>query len=332
MDRLKKYRQALKAFLFYKWPPGLLPVILAVVAAFASIIGLFGNFWWIFDLFAHFKIQYLFLLTLCFFVLLARKKTRKWSFCALPFIALNLYFILPFYLTEKRLPQEGLGRYKALALNVLVLNRGYERVKTLIKEKDPDFILLQEVDNKWTEAMAYLKETYPYFKIFPRDDSCGIAFYSKIKPEKMELLKFDKSDLPAVFADYDMNGRKLTIVGVHVLPPRFRPYIIVRNEQFDKLVKLAKSRDGGDVLLMGDLNSSHWSHDFKNFLHRSGLENSASGFGVQPSWPAFSVLFPLLIPIDHCLVSKGVAVLKRDIGPHVGSDHYPVLIEFSFAK
>jgi endonuclease/exonuclease/phosphatase (EEP) superfamily protein YafD len=264
--------------------------------------------------------------------LIARKKTRKWSFAALPFIALNLYFILPLYFSGKRLPLDASPAYKALALNVLILNRDYARVKDLIERKDPDFILLQEVDNKWTEAMEFLKKEYPYWKIYPRDDSFGIAYFSRYKPEKMELLYFDGSDLPAIFADYKLNGKPLTFVGVHVLPPRFKSYVKVRNEQFDKLIELAKSREGGDVLLLGDLNSSHWSHDFKNFLRRSGLENSAAGFGVQPSWPAFGVLFPLLIPIDHCLVSKGLAVLKRDIGPHVGSDHYPLLIEFSFAK
>jgi len=42
------------------------------------------------------------------------------------------------------------------------------------------------------------------------------------------------------------------------------------------------------------------------------------------------VLVPLLgIPIDHCLVSPEIIVTKRSVGPSVGSDHYPVIIDFS---
>jgi endonuclease/exonuclease/phosphatase (EEP) superfamily protein YafD len=33
------------------------------------------------------------------------------------------------------------------------------------------------------------------------------------------------------------------------------------------------------------------------------------------------------IPLDHCLVSSGLDVLDKRLGPQVGSDHLPVVIE-----
>jgi endonuclease/exonuclease/phosphatase family metal-dependent hydrolase len=46
-----------------------------------------------------------------------------------------------------------------------------------------------------------------------------------------------------------------------------------------------------------------------------------------PTWPTrFS---PLLIPIDHCLVSATVAVVKRSVGPNIGSGHCPLLVDLA---
>jgi endonuclease/exonuclease/phosphatase (EEP) superfamily protein YafD len=36
-----------------------------------------------------------------------------------------------------------------------------------------------------------------------------------------------------------------------------------------------------------------------------------------------------MIPIDHVLVKNGLMVLKREIGPDLGSDHRSVLVEIA---
>jgi len=66
---------------------------------------------------------------------------------------------------------------------------------------------------------------------------------------------------------------------------------------------------------------------FSEFVDDSGLRDSSRGFGVQPSWPAMMPLF--YTPIDHCLVSENVVIHGRQTGPDLGSDHLPVVVEFS---
>ncbi|HOT74326.1 MAG TPA: hypothetical protein PK467_00955 [Candidatus Wallbacteria bacterium] len=56
------------------------------------------------------------------------------------------------------------------------------------------------------------------------------------------------------------------------------------------------------------------------------LKNSAEGFGLFPSWP--SHMPPLRIPIDHCLYSAGVTILKVFKGRFIGSDHFPIIVDF----
>ena len=48
----------------------------------------------------------------------------------------------------------------------------------------------------------------------------------------------------------------------------------------------------------------------------------------QGSYPTSSAL--VRIPIDHVLVSCDVGVHDREIGPDVGSDHLPVVVDLVF--
>ncbi|MBW1762831.1 MAG: hypothetical protein JRJ64_15305 [Deltaproteobacteria bacterium] len=74
---------------------------------------------------------------------------------------------------------------------------------------------------------------------------------------------------------------------------------------------------------------SPWNHHFRRLLKRTGLRDSSQGRGVQPTWPTHNPL--LRIPIDHCLHSEGIHVVQKKIGPAVGSDHYPVIVDFTMA-
>ncbi len=63
------------------------------------------------------------------------------------------------------------------------------------------------------------------------------------------------------------------------------------------------------------------------------LLDSRRGFGVQRSWPTsmkVSILGTMRIPIDHALVSRDVKVLDRRVGPFIGSDHFPIMVDIAF--
>lgn len=55
------------------------------------------------------------------------------------------------------------------------------------------------------------------------------------------------------------------------------------------------------------------------------MKDSSEGRGLQWSWPAG--FRPLAIPIDHCLTSSGLRIDSRGMGPYIGSDHFPLVVD-----
>ena len=100
----------------------------------------------------------------------------------------------------------------------------------------------------------------------------------------------------------------------------------MRNRQFEELARTAFEEESS-VMLIGDLNITSWSPVFWELLRKGGLTDSRQGFGIQPTWPVW--LPVLLIPIDHILVSEKIVIHSREVGPNIGSDHYPVVVDFS---
>jgi hypothetical protein len=76
-------------------------------------------------------------------------------------------------------------------------------------------------------------------------------------------------------------------------------------------------------------NVTPWSHPFRRLLRQFGLEDSQRGFGIQATWPA--TRFAMRIPVDHVLHSADIRVTGRSVGPDVGSDHYPAIVDFLMA-
>jgi endonuclease/exonuclease/phosphatase (EEP) superfamily protein YafD len=183
-----------------------------------------------------------------------------------------------------------------------------------------------EVDNRWQSALSELEATYPFNKRSARQDNFGIAFFSRLPLESIEIVKIEESPVESVLVRCRIEGKPLLIIGTHPTPPIGRTYSTLRNQQLGALARIAAT-ETGEVILLGDLNVTPWSPFFRDLLQNSHLRDSRTGFGVQPSWPTDSLI--KRIPIDHCLISQGIDIYRRWIGPDVGSDHFPVVVEFS---
>jgi endonuclease/exonuclease/phosphatase (EEP) superfamily protein YafD len=225
-------------------------------------------------------------------------------------------------------------------LNVLIENRNFDKVATLIATENPDLIALEEIDAGWAAHLKNTLKTYPYKMELPQPNAFGIGLYSKIPLRDLQIHFFGKeaaarvygssyaaTAFPSITALASIGGQAFTIVVTHPLPPLggFK----IRNAQLDDFARIRPHLQK-NMILIGDLNTSSWSPYFVELTQRTGLRDSQLGFGVQPSWPSYSPLFR--IPIDHILVSPKFVILSRKIGPNVGSDHLPVIVALGLTR
>lgn len=296
---------------------------LAISLGIATLLGFLGRFVWFFDLFSHFRVQYMQLcLPLIGIALWQRSNKRAGAIVVLAMV--NYALVLPFYFGN---PEPSSKKpVRAMLMNINAGNGNSGQVLAAIRKADPDILLLEEVTGKWARELAVLNADYPYKVVKTREDYFGILLLSKHPLKNGRVVEIGTSGLPSVAADVYLPDGEISFIGTHPVPPIGGAYSRNRNNQLQAIPELSKAQKH-PVLLMGDLNISPWSPHFSRLVNESGLNNSMKGFGFQPSWPA---KLPFMrIPLDHALHSEGIAIHNRMVGGDVGSDHFPLIVDFS---
>lgn len=299
------------------------------LACLATLTGFAARFWWGFELATHFRAQYVLALGGLALILLALRQ-RRWSVLFGTFALGNLTMVGPAFWPEDAVPFAADDRsstpLRALLANVNAENRDLERLRHLIAASDPDIILLLEATPWLLDRLRDLGERYPHRTAEPRDDPFGIALFSRHPLVRNQIVHLG-GDVgpPAILATLAAGGHSFTLIGVHPWPPVSAALAEGRNEQLRALARWVRQSQT-PLLVLGDLNVSPWSPYFARLLADSGLGDSRRGRGLQPSWPAGWL--PFWIPIDHALFSDGIRIRHRKIGPAIGSDHYPVIVDF----
>jgi endonuclease/exonuclease/phosphatase family metal-dependent hydrolase len=197
-------------------------------------------------------------------------------------------------------------------------------VREVVKEHNPDILVLQEVNAQWVQELAWLTNSLPYSHVEAREDNFGIGVFSKPPMTGVKYLHIGDAHVPSLLATISVDQGLLHVLATHPVPPVGPAYSHWRNRQ---LAEMPSHVDASvPFLLIGDLNVSPWNHNFTTLLRQSGLLDSARGHGVQPTWPSSNPL--LRIPLDHCLHSPSITVVDRKIGAGVSSDHYPLIVDF----
>lgn len=295
------------------------------VLLLATLLGFCGRLWWLFDLFSHFRVQYLFGLT-AVALLLFFLRSRKAAACYAIVAVSNLAVILPSYFGDPGEPGDHPLQLRAMLLNVNTSSGDPVRVARMVNETGPQILVLEEISARWMVELRETLQAFPNSCVRSREDNFGIGLYSKFPLSNARVLNIGEAQLPSILADVTVETTTLAVIATHPPPPIGARYSRWRNSQLN-LIPDHLPKNGSPILLLGDLNVSRWSPHFRRLLKRTGLRDSSKGRGVQPSWPADNPL--LSIPIDHCLHSPKVKIIKRTIGPDVGSDHYPLIVDIA---
>lgn len=288
----------------------------------------FGAWHWLLDLASHFRWYYLLAAAGGLTVSLVLR--YRWpTLCLVAAVAGNAWALLPFWLplpvtgAQDRPGVEAAASppLKAVTANVLRENPGKDRLLAYLRERRAEIVAVLEVDAAWAAALESLADIYPHRLIAPRPDNFGLAVLSRWPLAEQRVVEFVAGSYPSMVTRIRRPEGEFLFVAIHPFPPYTRFHWNLMREQFRSLAAFVAGAPL-PCIVAGDYNATPWSVPFREFATSSGLRDTSLGHGVQGSWNAR--LWLPRIPIDHILVPPETRVLRRSLGPDIGSDHFPV--------
>lgn len=308
-----------------------LAIALAAGPIAGTVLALGARASWLLELFTHFPLQYAAVLAVAVALAAAARSGPIAAALAVPLLW-NASALVPLHTGGPAAPLHDV-RLRIASVNVLAGNRRPEAVLDWLARADPDVVLAMEVDGDWVGALGS-STSHELVSLQPREDNFGIAFLARRgHTGRVQWISVTDSivgpgGVPAVSAEIVLGERAMRLLGLHTIPPTSRGNAAARDAQLRGAARWARGHKQSAII--GDFNVTRWSPRFRDLLRRGGLVDSGRGRGWQPSFPALGFPFAALrIPIDHCVHTKDLVVTRRELGPEVGSDHYPLLVELA---
>jgi endonuclease/exonuclease/phosphatase (EEP) superfamily protein YafD len=306
--------------------PILASLCLAGITGFIEL-----NAWTVYaDLLCHFRAQYA--LIAAFLTLSLLLYDRK-AFALLSAIltVIHLFYVLPIYLPPEQVanPPQNLASspIQVMTFNVLSSNTNFEQARNFILSESPDVLVVLETNTNWTTSLEPLKATYPTYLEVPRNDNFGINVYSKLPINNLTSVPIGTNHaITGTLALTDPKGQSSSalFVAAHPIPAKNARLFPVRNAYYEALAEIVKkdaANSGLPTIMAGDFNSTRYGDKFAQFLRTTKLTDARQGFGIYPTWPAYTALYPGSFGIDYVLSSAQFHVSKIQSGPDIGSDH-----------
>jgi len=309
----------------------ILVAIPAVALAALTLAAFFGRWVWWLDVLANFRAQYVVALALLGLIVLM-SRWRKTGYAILGVALVNLVVVLPLYIGSPADARADADEVRVMSFNLLSDNQQYSEVIDYIGTVDPDLVFLHEASRPWEVALESAELDYEIVR--PRSDDLIFGTLVLVRGQGVTAVShgFAAAAARAVDLDYVPHGWEtpLSVLGTHPLAPTDQERADLRDAQIGFAGKWASEQTGA-YIVVGDFNATLWSWPFRRLMSSADLENSQIGFGLQPTFPTTSNLL-LRVPIDHLLHSSTLEVTGRQLGPALGSDHFPLVVDLQLAS
>ncbi len=293
-----------------------LVALVAIPTAVVSVVAHAGSLDWRIDLVANARVQ-LWWLSAAVLVLAMLSRQAVAIVPAAVAVLANLVVIVPLFLPPSA--TDASADLRVVTFNLRSNNPNHADVVAWLREVDADVVFLEEGTQVWEEALAPLTQ---YDVVTGRTDGMIFGTIALVPP-----------GTPVVNHGFSLSGTRavetvvdgVSILAVHPLAPTTRWQANTRDLQFDIYTQWAATTSGARVVT-GDFNATPWTAPFRRLLADGHLFNSQRGHGTSPTW---SVDEWWRLPIDHLLHSAELAVVHREVGPDLGSDHRPLVVDLA---
>ena len=306
-------------------------LLTTALLSLALIAGFFGEVHPAFDSFAHLRVHLAVLLIFAALPLLLVPPLRLNGFLAAAFgcaailtvTGTSLLGLGPVQAAFQ--PKDEMSPvYRLMQLNLRFDNPEPNKVLSLIGRVRPDVVTLNEVSAMWAEKLALLTSTYPYRVVCTTDNRAGAAAILSLRPflEGSEGQCLDGGTFAT--ATVDFGGWPVGIGALHL----HWPWPFDQAKQIEDIAPLLAGM-GQTAILAGDLNATPWSAASTLIADAAGMTQVGP---AGPTW-LYRALPEMLrfagLPIDRAFAKGDMVVHSVNTLEAVGSDHLPLLVEFS---
>jgi endonuclease/exonuclease/phosphatase (EEP) superfamily protein YafD len=225
--------------------------------------------------------------------------------------------------------------FRLIAFNVFQFNRRADALLDLVNERQPDVVLLTEVDPWWVQQAEALRPRYPHVIQQPQTNTYGMALYSRFELIEPQVRFLIEPDVPSIRTRIKLSGdRTLVFYGVHPKPPGVKSPQGTRPDSGRRdaeLILIAKEVQALNepVMVAGDFNDVAWSHTTRLFQRTARLLDPRIGRGLYNTWHARYAW--MRFPVDHIFHSEHFVLAGFERLLDFGSDHFPVWVALRLA-
>lgn len=289
---------------------------LTVLAA-CSVFGLFAPFYWLFDLYNHFRPHAV--VAALLLMVAALTVHRRYLLAAFGIAMLNAVLIgIALYQTQgiERLAEDvdHASTTTIVFANVLTSNRQYELATKVLSQPNADIIALAEVNTAWLDELVSIENDYPYQAPHPREDNFGLAIFSK-RPFQAEYVLVGDYKRPLAIADFS----DFILIVAHPVTPITKKGA-EENRRYLEYIADYASHTSKPLIVTGDLNATLWG-DAMRSVYRAGMKR-INPLGVAYTWPSIAPFVPM--QLDH-FFAKSIKASDFEVLEYTGSDHFPVM-------
>jgi endonuclease/exonuclease/phosphatase (EEP) superfamily protein YafD len=303
-----------------------LPVaMLTWILWFALGIGYLGAQVWFLDLFANFRVQYVVLFALCV-VALTIVRWRKTALVALVGVASTTATMAPFFQERAAVAASG-PTFRLVTFNTWFRNDDFAVVANFLRASNADVLVLQEITAASLAKLDELLPGYPH-RSLTRGGRHALVILSRW-PLDSEHLQLANRLTRIIRTRVRWNQQEVTLIAAHLNWPLGRENTAMRSDQLRAIAERAQD-EVNPLVVAGDFNLTPWSDFYRRFVADSGLIDCAIGQGLRPTWPAQASA--VRIRIDLCFTSEHWRVHRLDVGPRLGSDHLPVVVDLELVR
>ena len=298
-------------------------------AVLATTLGFFGSTWWPLDMLSDWRL-------ILAVVLAAAALAAGFGYSRISSIVflvaaiVNAVLIAPMWLNDQAQLTSN-DRVRIISLDVGSTPDARESVIEWINMSEGDIVLLANAGGNWRQ---YLEgENAPYRVV---TDDPGLTGGTLVLARSGIPVTIEDGPnvlgAVAVIVTVPLGDQKVTIVGVSFERPVNSSAYSERIDEFTA-INARMGRNTSPTVIIGNLEAARWSHAFS--VIANGMNNSEDGFGYMATFPSYTV--PLVseyagTPVDHALYVGPITVSHRRVGPDVGTDHRPLLIDLSPAS